>query len=466
MLGYFRHGATWRLLAMGMRNGGYKTIKIPDVEPFGEGELDVPGRPRVIHTPGHSPGHVVFHFAEQGALIAGDALCTWNPLTGRPGPQIMPGRSRSRTIRRWPRWSGSRGSRRVRCWWATAIRGPPGWARRWRGRAKPGLARARTSGIEGAGSAARAESSGHFVGLRSTNRPIGRASGRNPSLPTQPQFLRPADPLEPRAAQPESGPHRRSRDRPVAPAPAHQHRRRPPRRRPRGAPPDPRSRPVTSEPSLRWASRRVKRAVHVWTGDRSSCGSSTDRRYEIGEPPKPSSLAAVRPPEVEKKNVCATWPPTVTTSPRVARTAAVEAGDLGQHAAVDLRAHVGEHVPRQPGGAAGERVGAGDDGLRVERLGRPARRHLGGHDAVQVVLERDVVDREHAAALAREHHAAAVEAVAQPVLGGAVQPRARAAGDRHRHPQPSAGAARRRRRSRPRDRRRAPGSGSRGRRAA
>ena len=33
---------------------------------------------------------MVFHFAGAGALIAGDALCTWNPLTGRPGPQIMP----------------------------------------------------------------------------------------------------------------------------------------------------------------------------------------------------------------------------------------------------------------------------------------------------------------------------------------------------------------------------------------
>lgn len=91
MLRYFRHAATWRLLAMGARNGGFKVVKIAEVAPLGEGELDVPGRPRVIHTPGHSPGHVVFHFAEQGALIAGDALCTWNPLTGRPGPQIMPG---------------------------------------------------------------------------------------------------------------------------------------------------------------------------------------------------------------------------------------------------------------------------------------------------------------------------------------------------------------------------------------
>ena len=76
---------------MGLRNGAIKPVKIAEVAPLAEGELDVPGRPRVIHTPGHSPGHVVFHFAEQGALIAGDALCTWNPLTGRPRAQILPG---------------------------------------------------------------------------------------------------------------------------------------------------------------------------------------------------------------------------------------------------------------------------------------------------------------------------------------------------------------------------------------
>ena len=88
---YFRHRATWRLLAMGLRNGAMKPVKIAEVAPLAEGELDVPGRPRAIHTPGHSPGHMVFHFADHGALIAGDALCTWNPLTGRMGPQIMPG---------------------------------------------------------------------------------------------------------------------------------------------------------------------------------------------------------------------------------------------------------------------------------------------------------------------------------------------------------------------------------------
>jgi glyoxylase-like metal-dependent hydrolase (beta-lactamase superfamily II) len=89
---YFRHATTWRLLAMGIRNGGWRPVKVASVTPFADGaQLAVPGSPRVIHTPGHSPGEVVFHFEGHGALIAGDALCTWNPLTGRPGPQLMPG---------------------------------------------------------------------------------------------------------------------------------------------------------------------------------------------------------------------------------------------------------------------------------------------------------------------------------------------------------------------------------------
>ncbi len=45
---------------------------------FTDGDLDVPGRPRVIPTPGHSPGHVSFHLPDRGVLIAGDALCTYN----------------------------------------------------------------------------------------------------------------------------------------------------------------------------------------------------------------------------------------------------------------------------------------------------------------------------------------------------------------------------------------------------
>ena len=91
MAPYLRHRATWRLLAAAARLGGMRPTKIADVATFaGEDALDVPGRPRIVATPGHSPGHVAFHFPDRGVLIAGDALCTYNPLTGARGPQLMP----------------------------------------------------------------------------------------------------------------------------------------------------------------------------------------------------------------------------------------------------------------------------------------------------------------------------------------------------------------------------------------
>jgi glyoxylase-like metal-dependent hydrolase (beta-lactamase superfamily II) len=92
MLPYLRHRATWKLLGAAARAGGVRYPKIAEVTTFaGDRVLDVPGRPRAVHTPGHSDGHVALHLPDRGALIAGDALCTWNPLTGRDGPQLMPG---------------------------------------------------------------------------------------------------------------------------------------------------------------------------------------------------------------------------------------------------------------------------------------------------------------------------------------------------------------------------------------
>ena len=34
---------------------------------------------RVLHAPGHSPGHLAFHWPELRLLIAGDAIATWPP---------------------------------------------------------------------------------------------------------------------------------------------------------------------------------------------------------------------------------------------------------------------------------------------------------------------------------------------------------------------------------------------------
>lgn len=38
---------------------------------------DAVGPLEVLHLPGHSPGHLGFHWAERGLVIAGDAIATW-----------------------------------------------------------------------------------------------------------------------------------------------------------------------------------------------------------------------------------------------------------------------------------------------------------------------------------------------------------------------------------------------------
>jgi glyoxylase-like metal-dependent hydrolase (beta-lactamase superfamily II) len=63
-----------------------------DVRTYGSGELiDVPGLPHAVFTPGHTYGHCSLHFPERGALIAGDAIVTLDPYTGRTGPRIVAG---------------------------------------------------------------------------------------------------------------------------------------------------------------------------------------------------------------------------------------------------------------------------------------------------------------------------------------------------------------------------------------
>jgi glyoxylase-like metal-dependent hydrolase (beta-lactamase superfamily II) len=73
------------------RRGGLKIVPVAEVSAFEDGEtLDVPGRPRVVHAPGHTAGSCALLFESRKVLITGDALSTRNPLTGRTGPQIAP----------------------------------------------------------------------------------------------------------------------------------------------------------------------------------------------------------------------------------------------------------------------------------------------------------------------------------------------------------------------------------------
>lgn len=73
------------------RHGGLQAQRLADVATFGDGVvLDVPGSPRVIHVPGHTPGSVAYHFAGHAALFVGDALATYAVTTGARGPQLAP----------------------------------------------------------------------------------------------------------------------------------------------------------------------------------------------------------------------------------------------------------------------------------------------------------------------------------------------------------------------------------------
>lgn len=78
-------------LVFSARRGLLRIPKIREVSTFGDGAtLDVPGAPRVIHVPGHTPGSAALHFEGHDALFVGDALATYAVTTGRSGPQLAP----------------------------------------------------------------------------------------------------------------------------------------------------------------------------------------------------------------------------------------------------------------------------------------------------------------------------------------------------------------------------------------
>jgi glyoxylase-like metal-dependent hydrolase (beta-lactamase superfamily II) len=60
-----------------------------EVTRYDDGELPVPGRPRVVFTPGHTLGHCALHLPDRDAVIAGDAVVTLDPYTGRTGPRMV-----------------------------------------------------------------------------------------------------------------------------------------------------------------------------------------------------------------------------------------------------------------------------------------------------------------------------------------------------------------------------------------
>jgi glyoxylase-like metal-dependent hydrolase (beta-lactamase superfamily II) len=80
-----------RFLLLGIRNGALRTKRLGEVATYGDGAtLDVPGSPRVILMPGHTPGSAALHVPTRGCLFIGDAIATVAVTNGATGPMVAP----------------------------------------------------------------------------------------------------------------------------------------------------------------------------------------------------------------------------------------------------------------------------------------------------------------------------------------------------------------------------------------
>ncbi|HJR89684.1 MAG TPA: MBL fold metallo-hydrolase, partial [Aeromicrobium sp.] len=67
--------------------GGVRHVRVAGAIGVPDGAtLDIPGRPMVVLTPGHTSGHICLRAGT--ALLTGDALITGHAISGRKGPQL------------------------------------------------------------------------------------------------------------------------------------------------------------------------------------------------------------------------------------------------------------------------------------------------------------------------------------------------------------------------------------------
>jgi glyoxylase-like metal-dependent hydrolase (beta-lactamase superfamily II) len=90
-LGPVRITPLLEFLIFSATHGSLRTRRIREVSTYGDGAtLDLPGSPRVILVPGHTPGSAALHFPAHDALFIGDAIATHAVTTGIDGPRIAP----------------------------------------------------------------------------------------------------------------------------------------------------------------------------------------------------------------------------------------------------------------------------------------------------------------------------------------------------------------------------------------
>jgi glyoxylase-like metal-dependent hydrolase (beta-lactamase superfamily II) len=79
------------MVASFIRHRAWWPSPVQEVVRYESGRLDVPGQPQVIFSPGHTHGHCALHLPDRDVVIAGDAIVTLDPYTGRRGPRIVAG---------------------------------------------------------------------------------------------------------------------------------------------------------------------------------------------------------------------------------------------------------------------------------------------------------------------------------------------------------------------------------------
>ncbi|MGI8749754.1 MAG: MBL fold metallo-hydrolase [Thermoleophilaceae bacterium] len=77
------------IVASLVRNRAFFPPPVTEVNRYTDGELPVPGRPKVVLTPGHTLGHCALHLPDRDAVIAGDAVVMLDPYTAETGPKIV-----------------------------------------------------------------------------------------------------------------------------------------------------------------------------------------------------------------------------------------------------------------------------------------------------------------------------------------------------------------------------------------
>ena len=75
----------------GARHGALRIEYLTEVRTFDAGAtLDLPGSPRIIGLPGHTPGCIAVHVPAVDSVFMGDAFTTRSVLTGELGPRLAP----------------------------------------------------------------------------------------------------------------------------------------------------------------------------------------------------------------------------------------------------------------------------------------------------------------------------------------------------------------------------------------